>query len=193
MLKIYIILGSTRQNRRSEMVGKWVFTQAKQRKDMEVELIDLRDYPLPYYDEPSTPTVLKGTYSSEIAKKWVEKVGEADGYLFVTPEYNHGYPAVLKNALDYPYSEWNQKPAAFVSYGGMSGGIRSVEQLRQVVAELQMVSIQATLAFQYVRLAFDESGNPKDEDASEDIQEVFDQLIWWGEALKKTRKQHSSR
>ncbi|MGD0328096.1 MAG: NAD(P)H-dependent oxidoreductase [Minisyncoccia bacterium] len=140
-LKIYVIIGSTRQNRFSEKPARYLYEELKKKKDIQAELIDLRDWPLPFFDEPMGPSMLKGNYSHELAKKWAAKVGEADGYIIVTPEYNHGYPAVLKNALDWVYTEWNKKPVGFVSYGSV-GGARSVEQLRQVVVELQMVPIR---------------------------------------------------
>ncbi len=108
--KIQIIIGSTRQNRSGELVAKYVKNIASNKTDLEFELIDLRDWKLPFYDEVAGPMGLKGNYSSAIGKKWAAKVAEADGYIFITPEYNHGYSAVLKNALDYAYFEWNRKP-----------------------------------------------------------------------------------
>ncbi len=114
-IKIQIILGSTRPKRFSEKPGKWIFEELTKREGVEAELLDLRDYPLPFFNEPVSPTRLNGQYSSDVATKWVNKIAEADGYILVTPEYNHGYPAVLKNALDYPYNEWNNKSVAFVA------------------------------------------------------------------------------
>jgi NAD(P)H-dependent FMN reductase len=143
-VKLQIIIGSTRQNRFSEKPARWLFDLAKTRTDAEFELLDLRDYPLPFYDEPVPPALIKGNYQNETAKKWAAKIAEGDGYIIVTPEYNHGYPGVLKNALDYLATEWGKKPVGFVSYGGVSGA-RSVEQLRQVVIELRMVPIEAAL------------------------------------------------
>src|SRR5665213_2869794 len=142
MIKIQIIMGSTRQGRFVEQPAKWIFEKAKMQEGIEVELIDLRDWPLPFFDEAVSPSMNKGNYTNELAAKWAKKVGEADGYIIVTPEYNHGYPGVLKNAIDYVYGEWNNKPVGFVSYGGVAGGTRSVQQLRQVAIELQMVPIR---------------------------------------------------
>lgn len=187
MVKIQIILGSTRPNRRSEMVGKWVLEQIKQNPEVEAELIDLRDWPLPFYNEISGPSGLHGNFSVEIAKKWGEQVNKADGYIIITPEYNHGYPAVLKNALDYAYAEWNNKPVAFVSYGGMVGGARSVEQLRLVSIELQMVPIREAVYFTKIREAFNEAGQPRDEKASGRLNNLINQLLWWAETLKTGR------
>lgn len=139
--KIHVIIGSTRQNRFSEKPAQYIFDELKKKEDIQAELIDLRDWPLPFFDEPMSPGMLKGNYSNDLVKKWAAKIGEADGYIMVTPEYNHGYPAVLKNAIDWLFTEWKNKPVGFVSYGN-AGGARSVEQLRQVVIELQMLPIR---------------------------------------------------
>jgi NAD(P)H-dependent FMN reductase len=112
---IYIILGSTREGRKGEKVAKWVHSVAASRSDLDIELVDLRDWSLPFVHNADTPA--SGKYNVE-TQKWADKIAQADGFLIVTPEYNHGYPAVLKNALDHLYAEWNGKPVAFVSYGG---------------------------------------------------------------------------
>src|SRR5208283_1540394 len=143
-LTIHVIIGSTRQNRFSEKPARYILNELKKKEDVQAELIDLRDWPLPFYDEPISPAINKGNYSNELGKKWAAKVGEADGYIMVTPEYNHGYSAVLKNALDWVFPEWNGKPVGFVSYGN-AGGARAIEQLRQVVIELQMVPIRSAI------------------------------------------------
>jgi len=137
-LKIQIIIGSTRQNRFSEKPANYLFEELKKREDIQAEFLDLRDWPLPFYDEPISVGANKGIYSNPLGKQWANKIGEADGYIMVTPEYNHGYSAVLKNALDWVYREWNKKPVGFVSYGN-AGGARAIEQLRQVAVELKMV------------------------------------------------------
>jgi NAD(P)H-dependent FMN reductase len=143
-LTMHVIIGSTRQNRFSEKPARYIFDELKKKENIQVELIDLRDWPLPFYDEVVSPAVNKGNYSNELGKKWAVKVGEADGYIMVTPEYNHGYSAVLKNALDWVFPEWNGKPVGFVSYGNV-GGARAIEQLRQVVIELEMVPIRSAI------------------------------------------------
>ena len=140
-IKIHIIIGSTRQNRFSEKIAPYIFGQLKKEEGVEAELVDLRDWPLPFFDEPMSPNMAKGNYVNPLGRKWADKIKEADGYIIVTPEYNHGYPAVLKNALDWVFYEWAHKPVGFVSYGSVSGA-RSVEQLRQVVIELQMHPIR---------------------------------------------------
>lgn len=186
-MKIQIILGSTRNHRVGEKVANWVYSQVKDIPDAEVELVDLENFPLPFYDEPIIPKLIKGNYSNEIAKKWATKVAEADGYIVVTPEYNHGYPAVLKNAFDYVYDEWNNKPIGFVSYGGISGGLRAVEQLRQVVVELQMVPIRESVSFQFVSKKFDEEGHLLDLSNNDRVKALMGQLLWWVKLLMPAR------
>ena len=182
-INIQIILGSTREGRHGEKVGKWIYSLASKREDFKAELIDLTDWTIPYSD---TIAPAMG-YSSEIVKRWSEKIKSADGYIIVTPEYNHGYPAVLKNALDHLYEEWNNKPVAFVSYGGPSAGIRVVEQLRQVVVELQMAPIREEVNIPLVWQAFDEHGDLKGEGYDQKAEGMFNQLVWWATALKKSR------
>jgi NAD(P)H-dependent FMN reductase len=142
--KVQIIIGSTRAGRFSEKPARYISDELAKRGDVEVELIDLRDWPLPFYDEPISPIRIQGNYGNELAKKWAKKVAEADAFIMVTPEYNHGYPAVLKNAIDWLFSEWNNKPIGFVSYGNL-GGARVIEQLRTVSIELQMFPIRSSV------------------------------------------------
>lgn len=190
-MKVQVILGSTRPERFSEKVGKWVFEQISNNSEIEAELVDLRDYPLPFFDEPVSPAMfemMKKDYSNEVAKKWARKVAEADAYIIVTPEYNHGYSAVLKNALDYAYSQWNNKPITFVAYGSM-GGARSVEQLRQVAIELQMAPIKEALYFPKFWETFDDNGQPKDPKTNDSLNSLLAQLLWWAKALKEAREE----
>lgn len=186
-LTIYIIMGSTRPQRRSEVVARWVYKQALERSGWQTELIDLRNWPLPFYNEVAGVWDLKGKFSTDLAVRWGKKLAAADGFIFVTPEYNHGYPAVLKNALDYAYTEWDKKPAAFVAYGGIAAGARSVEQLRQVIVELGMVSVREAVYFPMIREAFDEAGRPKDASYPAKIRPLFDSLEWWALALQSAR------
>jgi NAD(P)H-dependent FMN reductase len=144
IIKIKIILGSTRRNRFGDKPANWIFEEIKKKKNVLVELLDLRDYPMPFFDEPMGPAMLNENYSDETVKKWAAKIKESDSFIIVTPEYNHGYPAVLKNAIDSIFPEWNNKPVGFVSYGN-SGGARSIEQLRQVAIELRMVPIRSAI------------------------------------------------
>ena len=188
MAKIFIIIGSTRPNRRGENIAKWVYGIAES-KGLDVEMVDLRDWPLPFYNEIMGPASLKGKYSIEIASRWAAKVGEADGYLIVAAEYNHGYTAVLKNALDYCNKEWNNKPVAFVSYGGVSAGTRAVEQLREVTIELQMLPMHDAVHLPLLLIALDEEGKPKDPNIIKSAEAVLDKLNDWSEKMKPLRNQ----
>lgn len=160
--------------------------QAEKRTDISPELLDLRDYPMPFFNEPVSPSSKKEPYAHEAVVRWTAKVAEADGFIVIAPEYNHGYPAVLKNAFDYAYQEWNNKPVAFVSYGSLMGG-RSVEQLRLVAIELQMAPIRNAIHMPWDTV---EAGR-KDEAAFTQYEQrasgLMDQLLWWGKALKAAR------
>jgi NAD(P)H-dependent FMN reductase len=140
MLKVALILGSTRPGRNGEAVSQWVYEIAKRRSDANFELVDIKDFNLPLLDEPIPPSM--GQYSQEHTKTWSAKIDSFDAYIFVTAEYNHGIPGALKNAIDFLFKEWNNKVAGFVSYGS-AGGVRAVEQLRLVIAELQVATVRA--------------------------------------------------
>src|SRR5205809_3271878 len=137
--KIAVIICTTRATRFSEKPARWIYDIARARTDMSVELIDLRDYPMPFFDEPATNAWVPS--KNEVAKRWQKKVAEFDGYIFVTAEYNRSMPAVLKNAIDYAYPEWNRKPAAFVGYGSV-GAARAIEHMRNICVELQMAPMR---------------------------------------------------
>lgn len=186
-----MIIGSTRQNRFGDKPAKWVLGQLQKQQDIDAELIDLRDWPLPFFDEPISPAHNQGKYVNELAAQWAKKIGEADGFIFITPEYNHGYSAVLKNAIDYVYDEWNKKPVAFVSYGGTAGGTRAVQQLRQVAVELQMAPVRAGVHLTLYWTQLDENGNFPFEQYNEGLQTMVDQLLWWTKALKAAREGNS--
>jgi NAD(P)H-dependent FMN reductase len=143
MLRVAIILGSTRPGRNGEAVARWVYDTAKKQRsnnDVEFEYVDIKDFNLPLLDEPIPPS--QGQYSKDHTKAWSAKIDSFDAFIFVTPEYNHGIPGALKNAIDFLYREWNNKAAGFVSYGG-TGGVRSVEHLRLVMAEPQVADVRA--------------------------------------------------
>ncbi len=185
MLKIAIIIGTTRPNRKSEQVAKWVYENASKRRDAEFELVDLRDYDLPFFDEPSPPSFR--TYTKEHTKLWSEKISSFDGYIFVTAEYNHGIPAVLKNAIDFLFYEWHDKPAGFVSYGS-AGGARAVEQLRQVMGEIHVTDVRQQVLF-FSAYDFENRTILKPcERHVESLHTMLDNLILWGEALKPIRE-----
>ncbi|WBB68423.1 NAD(P)H-dependent oxidoreductase [Micromonospora sp. WMMD812] len=143
MTRIGIILGSTRPGRNGEAVARWVHDIATKRVDAEYELVDIKDFNLPHLDEMAPPSL--GQYSQPHTLQWAEKIASYDGYVFVTPEYNHSTSGALKNAIDFLYAEWNNKAAGFVSYGSV-GGTRAVEHLRLVMAELQVADVRAQVA-----------------------------------------------
>ena len=185
MPRIGIILGSTRPNRNGEQVARWVLDIASQRADAEFELVDLRDYPLPHLDEPMPPSL--GNYAQPHTKRWAEKIASFDGFVFVTPEYNHGTSAALKNALDFIFAEWNNKAAGFVSYGSI-GGARAVEQLRLNLSELKIAHVRAQVMFSLFTDFENMSVFKPDPRHDAEAQALFDEVIAWANALKTVRQ-----
>src|SRR6266567_966487 len=184
MLKIAVIIGSTRPGRAGESVAKWVFELAKRRTDAEFELVDVKDFNLPVLDEPVLPAMEQ--YSKEHTKTWAAKINSFDGYVFVTPEYNHGICGALKNAIDFLYREWNNKAAGFVSYGS-AGGVRAVEHLRLVMAEVQVATVRNQVALSLFT-DFENYTNFKPAAHHEkSVNQILDQLIAWSGALKTLR------
>jgi NAD(P)H-dependent FMN reductase len=184
MVKIGIIIGSTRPNRAGEAVGKWVYELSKKRSDAEFELIDLVDFNLPLLDEPYLPSM--GKYSKDHTKAWAEKIAQFDGYIFVTPEYNHGTSGALKNAIDFLYKEWNNKAAGFVSYGSISGA-RAVESLRLIMAELQIADVRAQVMLSLFTDFENMTKFKPDPRHESEVDVLLDQLIPWSKALKTIR------
>ncbi|CAN5723332.1 hypothetical protein BH20CHL4_BH20CHL4_10190 [soil metagenome] len=184
--QVYIqgILGSTRQGRFGETVARWFTDLANKREDMTFELLDLRDWPLPFFDHPKAPT--SGEIAPE-ARTWSEKIKMADGYVLISPEYNRGYPAVLKNALDHLWYEWNDKPVGLVGYGGAVGGGRALQQLRQVAMELEIVPVRSEVTLVFARKQFDEQGRIKDDSQIKSANQMLDQVVRYAEALKELR------
>lgn len=184
MLKIGIITGSTRPGRVNIQVAEWVKSLADKRADVAFELVDIADYNLPLYDE-AIPAAY-GQYAHEHTKKWASKIASLDGFIFVTPEYNHSPSAALKNAIDFIYGEWNNKAAGFVSYGS-GGGIRAVEQLRQIMAEIQVADVRAQV-FMSLFTDFENFSVFKPDARHEaSLETLFDQVIAWSQALKTIR------
>lgn len=179
--RILVILGSTREGRIGEKVARWLMRKLENRTEADFELVDLLEYRLPIYEGPS------GDAPSPLVRRWADTVDAADGYIVVTAEYNHGYPAPLKSALDHAYAEWRRKPVAFVSYGGHAAGYRAVEQLRQVAVELQMVPIREQVGIQSPWAAFDEDGELTRPGAEDAVRQMVDDLLWWARALKHAR------
>ena len=184
MTRIGIILGSTRPNRNGEQVARWVLEVASRREDAEFELVDLRDYPLPHLDEPMPPSL--GQYQNEHTKQWADTIASFDGFVIVTPEYNHGTSGVLKNALDFLYAEWNNKAVGFVSYGAV-GGARAVEHLRLVAGELQMADVRQQVALSLITEFENYSAfNPGDYNLPA-LNTMLDQIVAWSNALAPLR------
>lgn len=184
MLKIAIIIGSTRPNRNGEAVGKWVFEIAKKRNDAEFELIDLKEVDLPLLDEPVPPSM--NQYSKEHTKKWSETIRAFDGFVFVTPEYNHSTSAALKNAIDFLYVEWNNKAAGFVGYGS-AGGTRAVEHLRLIMGELQVADVRNQVQLSLFTDFEDLSVFKPNPAKEKNLNAMLDQVIAWSHALKPLR------
>jgi len=185
MTRIGIILGSTRPNRNGEQVASWVYDNASLRGDAEFELVDLRDYPLPHLDEPLPPSM--GQYQNEHTKAWSEKIASFDGFVIVTPEYNHGTSGVLKNAIDYLYAEWNNKAVGFVSYGAV-GGARAAEHLRLVAGELQMADIRQQVTLSLITEFENFSVFKPGEYSRAALETLLDQVIAWSAALAPLRQ-----
>jgi NAD(P)H-dependent FMN reductase len=185
VIRIGIILGSTRPNRNGEQVAAWVLDHAKQRSDATYELVDLKDFPLPHLDEPIPPSM--GQYQNDHTKKWAEKIASFDGFVIVTPEYNHSTSGVLKNAIDYLFAEWNNKAVGFVSYGSV-GGARAVEHLRLVAGELKMADVrqQVTLALstEFENYSVFKPG----EYQIPQLTTLLDEVVAWSAALAGLRK-----
>jgi NAD(P)H-dependent FMN reductase len=185
MTKIGIILGSTRPGRNGEAVAKWVYDIASRRSDAEFELVDLLDYNLPHLDEAIPAS--QGLYANEHTKQWAAKIAELDGFVFVTPEYNHSTSGALKNAIDFVYGEWNNKAAGFVSYGA-AGGTRAVEHLRLIVGELQIADVRAQVALSLFT-DFENFSSFKPAPQHEgNLNVVLDQTVSWAKALETVRK-----
>jgi NAD(P)H-dependent FMN reductase len=185
MLKIAIVVGSTRPNRKAEEVARWVLQKAQQHGGAIYEIVDLRDHPLPLLDEPIPPSMNK--YTKDHTKEWSKVIAAYDGYVFVTPEYNHSISGAMKNAIDFLYREWNNKAAAFVSYGS-TGGVRAVEHLRGICAEIQVADVRGHVS---LLLATDwENYTTFKPGAHHDRQmnTMLDQLIAWGSAMKELRE-----
>ncbi len=186
--QIGLILASTRQNRFGERPARWIMDIAAKRTDMQVELIDLRDWPLPLFDSPNIPSM--APVDTDEAQRWAAKVEATDGFIVVTPEYNHGIPAVLKNALDHAYAPWNRKPVAFVGYGSV-GAARSVEQARMTAIELQMTPIREAVHIgrePMVAMMFEAKTLADYSYLVQQSERMLDDLAWWAATLKAGRE-----
>ncbi|MBC2643379.1 MULTISPECIES: NADPH-dependent FMN reductase [unclassified Rhodococcus (in: high G+C Gram-positive bacteria)] len=175
-VRIEIVVGSVRVGRIAPVVTRWFAERARAHPGLDVGIIDLADTPLP-----------QDLGASPATEEFRERVGRADAFVIVTSEYNHGYPAALKTAFDSVKHEWRTKPIGFVSYGGLSGGLRATEQLRQVVAELHMVSVRQSVSFHQVRKRFDDAGQTSDGAAADSADRMLAELVWWADATRGQR------
>ena len=188
--RIQLIIGTGREGRFSEKAAEWVTDRIAEREDLDLEVVDLRDYPLSLYDQPVPPAYGRRDYPAEAAR-WAEKIDEADGYLIITAEYNHGYPALLKNALDHAFPEFNRKPVAFVGYGNV-GGARAIEQLRLVAVELEMAPLRhAVHVLPDIMRPVMQAGDAFDLELfaplDQRLETAVTDLLWWARALAAAR------
>ena len=192
MNTISVIVGSTRQGRFSEKPAHWILQHLQKRDGTEARLLDLRDFPMPFFDQPLTPAMPgRAAYENEVVKRWTAEIAASDGFIFVTPEYNYGTSAVLKNAIDWVCPEWNRKAAAFMSYGSAMGA-RSVQQLRETMIEIQIAPVRSSVHIPVATLWAHYQGGDVDKGLAElekQAQTMIDDLLWWTTALKAARKQ----
>jgi len=190
VLRVKIILGSTRPNRFSEQAGKWILEEAGKIAGISAEVLDLRDYAMPFFNEPVSPSYKQEPYKNEAVARFTSKIAEGDAFIIVTPEYNRGTSGVLKNAMDWVYQEWNNKPMGFVAYGSV-GGARAVEQLRTVAVELQMAPVRNAVHIPAHWVLLDEKGVLKTgalDSYQMAAEGLLTQLVWWANALKAARE-----
>jgi NAD(P)H-dependent FMN reductase len=185
-LSVGVIAGSTRPNRHSEPVARWVIERAALRADLEADLIDLARIDLPMFDEPIPP--IMGDYANEHTRAWAATIARHDAFVFVSPEYNRSIPAVLKNAIDFLYQEWTDKVAGFVSYGADAGGARAVEHLRVVLGELRVADVRTMVALSLYHDFENFTHFTPSESAVQKADEMLAQLASWGRALRTVRE-----
>jgi NAD(P)H-dependent FMN reductase len=183
-----IVIASTRPGRGGEPVAQWFMGRAKEHDGFELTVVDLAKFRLPHLDEPNHPRLRQ--YTNRHTHEWSEKVDGADAFVFVTPEYNHGYPASLKNAIDYLHNEWRYKPVGFVSYGGVAAGTRSVEQLQQVVTAVRLMPIIEQVNIPFYQQFIDDDGVVQANEVMEQAADaMLDQLVRLEATLRPLREQ----
>lgn len=192
MSKLLVIVGSTRPGRAADLVLPWITSRAKAHGGFDVELADLRDWPLPIFGEHygTIGDISDPTYSEPLVKAWNAKIKGADAFVIVTPEYNHSVPGGLKNAIDSVWVSFGfrNKPVAFVSYaGGQTGGVRAIEHLAHIFVETESVPVRNSVVIPHVREAFDTDGQPKNPMTNVAADVMLDDLAWWSAALEKAR------
>lgn len=191
MINLSILTGSTRPGRFNIQPATWMYDIAKKHEGVTAELLDLQDLNLPFLDEPMPPMMHQ--YTKDHTKSWSEKIQKADAFIFVTPEYNHSYSAVLKNAIDYLNHEWNFKPVAFVSYGSLAGGARAAEHLRGVAGELKMYDLREQILLPSFYEHKDDKGNYQFNERHEHAAKaMIEDLKFWGGVMKEARAKMSA-
>jgi NAD(P)H-dependent FMN reductase len=192
MYNVKLITASTRPGRKGPAVAAWMHGEMLKHSELLVESLDLAEINLPFLDEAEHPRFKK--YEKEHTKSWSKTIDGADAYIIVTPEYNYGFPAPLKNALDFLYHEWSYKPVAFVSYGGLAGGTRSVQMLKQVVTAMKMMPIVESVNIPAFTKHIDEKGVFKgDERLDKGAHEMILELLKWTKALKGMRQEQQKK
>ena len=191
-MNIQVIIASTRPNRLGERVGKWVAGVAAQKGGFNVDVVDLADYDLPHFDEAVSPRFNPDRRPHPAVRRWLAKASRADGYVIVTPEYNHSIPGVLKDALDFLDWQFTKKPVAIVSYGTV-GGARAAEQLKQILIEVKAAVVPEAVALLGAGGVIDESGQFTGDTTSPrspvgSLNKTLDELAWWTETLKVGRE-----
>ncbi len=186
-MRLLIIWGSSRQGRKGGVVASWVRGRASADGRFEVDFVDLRELNLPFFDEPTSPFSIQSLddYTHPEGKAWAQRVQAADCVIIVTPEYNHGPPGVLKNTLDWVGKPWADKPVGLISYGGISGGARAVEQLRSITIELGLINVANAIHFPFFRKTF-ESGEQPSESTNENLKKMLDEIVRIRTAFNKT-------
>jgi NAD(P)H-dependent FMN reductase len=190
MTVISVIVGSTREGRFSEKPAQWIFQHLRKREGIDARLLDLREFPMPFFDQPAPPAMPgRPPYKNEVVQRWTAAIARSDGFIFVTPEYNYGTSAVLKNAIDWVYPEWNRKAAGFVSYGSAMGA-RAVQQLRETLIEVQAASVRPSVHIPVATLWAHFTGGDVEAGLAEleaPAGAMIDDLLWWTGALKAAR------
>ena len=196
MSVISVIVGTTREARFSEKPAHWILEHLKKRQDVDARLLDLRDFPMPFFDQPLTPAMpSRPAFENEAVQRWTAAIGASDGYVIATAEYNYGPAAVLKNAIDWVYPEWRRKPVSFISWG-TAAGTRSVQQLRETAIELQLAPIRSSVHIPVSTLMAHYQGGDVATGLAEldgSANAMIDDLLWWTNALKAGRANEATK
>lgn len=175
-MKLMVIVGSVREGRIADKVANWALGQLSQDSELEIDVADLKDIPLPFFNEQVTPDNAHGQFMNPVGTEWAKRVAEADAFIMLVAEYNHGPTAVLKNAIDWVYDGWLNKPVGFISYGGLAGGTRAVEQLKLIVMNVNLIPINIPVFFPQVSRAFDDTGQPLNPAVNDSLKKMITEL-----------------